>query len=49
MPARPDDTTYPDFTPFDIDKLRCHVDMYYVLSGLLPSPRGEYKFNCHCV
>jgi len=43
----PGGTTYPDFTPFDVDKIRCHVGIY-ILQGSLPSPRIEYKFNCQC-
>ena len=40
-------TTYPDFVPFDVDELRSHVGLY-VLQGLSPSPRIEYKFKRQC-
>ena len=40
--------TYKDFTPFDVDKLRSHVSIFYVLQGLSPSPRVEYNCNCQC-
>ena len=42
--AGPDGVTYRDFFPFDVEELRSHVGIY-VLQGLSPSPRVEYKFH----
>ena len=42
--AGPNGITYRDFVPFDVEELRSHFGIY-VLQGLSPSPRVEYKFR----
>ena len=39
-----DGTTYKDFLPFNVQELRSHFGVY-LLHGLSPSPRVEYKFS----
>ena len=42
--AGKDGSTYKDFVPFSVRELRSHFGLY-VLQGLSPSPRVEYKFK----
>jgi hypothetical protein len=34
-----------EYYPFSIDQIRSHSCAFYILHGLSPSPRAEYKFN----
>ena len=38
------DTLYPEFTPFTTKEIQQHLGLY-ILNGLSPSPRVEYKFS----
>ena len=42
--AGPDGTCHKDFKRFSVNEIRQHFGLY-VLQGLNPSPRAEWKFN----